>query len=506
MKKIEKSKKRYRRVLLVQFPSDRCIAMRPPPGIGYLASALKMAGIDYDIFDMTFSNYNLNHLKNKIKEFKPDLIGISFFTLMYKRHYEWIRELKEMNLGFDIICGGPHASSVKEKILEECDEIDYCCVNEGEETLIELCQGKSISDIKGLIHRQMGKIIYNGDREFIRDLNGLPFPTFEKFELEKYVQKEIPLVTSRGCPFRCIFCSVRLVMGRLFRARSPENVVDEIEYWVKRGYRQFAIVDDNFTLIPKRVFDICDEIERRNLGYLEFRLNNGVRADKVTKEMLIRMRDVGFRFIKIAVEGGNNKVLKSLHKDETIETIENAIKMACEAGLEVYANWVVGAPEETWEDVKDSFRLAIRSSAFKTDFLNLIPTPNTELFDWVKKNNYFIVEPEVFLNDPSYYYSKPVFETPLLSAKDRLKVDKIHRAINRKLMRKMVERRLKSYGLLIAKIISMIIASDVFQKLFYTNKTFRRCIDLIRSIPQMREDKYRKMRSVLDDTRNINDL
>jgi radical SAM superfamily enzyme YgiQ (UPF0313 family) len=480
--------------------------MRPPPGIGYLTASLKKANIDYDVFDMTFPDYELDNLKEKIKEFKPDLIGISFFTLMYKRHYEWIKELKKMNLDFDIVCGGPHLSSVKEKALEECEEIDYGCINEGEQTLVELCQGKPISDIKGLIHRHNSKIIYNGDRDFIKDLNLLPYPTFEKFELEKYVQKEIPLVTSRGCPFRCIFCSVRLVMGSFFRARSPKNVVDEIEYWVKKGYRQFAIVDDNFTFIPKRIFDICDEIERRNIGYLEFRLNNGVRADRLTKEMLIRMADVGFRYIKIAVEGGNNKVLKSLHKDESIETIENAIKMAHKAGLEVYANWVVGAPEETWEDVKDSLRLANKWPVFKSDFYNLIPTPNTELFEWVKKNNYFIVEPEVFLNDTSYYYTKPVFETPLLSAEDRLKVDKIHKIIRKKLMRNMVERRLKSYGFLIAKIISIIVATNIFQKLFYTNRSFRRTIDSMRTVAQRREDKQRKMRMLLYDNEYQDDL
>jgi len=487
----KKSKKRYERVLLVQFPSERLEARRVPLGIGYLAEALKKADIDYDVLDMSFSDYNLGHLKKKIKEFKPDLIGASLFTLMYKRHYKWIKELKVMNLGFDVICGGSHISAVKEKALKKCDEIDYGCVNEGEETLVELCQGNPISDIKGLIHRQKGKIVYNGNRDFIKDLDRVPFPTFEKFELKKYLQKEIPLFTSRGCPFRCIFCSVRQVMGRLFRARTSKNVVDEIEYWVKRGYRQFTIVDDNFTFNAKRVLDICDEIERRNLGYLEFRVNNGVRADRLTKKMLIRMRDVGFRYIQITVDGGNNKVLKSLHKDENIETIIKAIRMASEVGLEVNTNFVIGAPEETWEDVKDSLRLALKLPVFSVVFYNLIPTPNTELFDWVKKNNYFIVKPEVFLNDISYYYRKPVFETPLLSAKERLKVSKIHLAIRRRLTRRMVERRLKRYGPL-AQIISIIVTTNFFRELFYTKRSFRRSVDSIRIVFQRREDELRK--------------
>src|SRR4030067_1474005 len=223
-----KKSDRYKRILLVQFPSDRCTSMRPPPGIGYLAATLKSAGIEYDILDMTFPDCEFEDLKNKIREFKPDLIGISFFTLMYKRHYQWIKELKNMGMDFRVICGGPHASSVKEDVMKDCDEIDYCCVNEGEETLLELCRGKPVSEIKGLIHRECGKIIYNGDRDFIKDLDNIPKPTFEKFELGKYIQKEIPLVTSRGCPFRCIFCSVRLVMGRGFRARTLKNGVDEI--------------------------------------------------------------------------------------------------------------------------------------------------------------------------------------------------------------------------------------------------------------------------------------
>jgi radical SAM superfamily enzyme YgiQ (UPF0313 family) len=266
-------------------------------------------------------------------------------------------KLKEDYENIPIVVGGHHLTILKEQVLKECSSIDLGVVHEGEETLVELCQGNTpIDDIPGVIHRKDGNVKFNGYRNLEKDLDKYSFPKYINFKMSDY-SKQIPIHSSRGCVQLCTFCPNK-VLGRRFRKRSIENFVDEIEYWRKRGYNQFAVDDDNFTLIRERVFEFCGEIERRGLDDLLIRCSNGIRADRVDKEMLQRMMDVGVREVGFGVDGGNNKVLKLLKKGESFEAIENAVKTACEIGLDVKAFIIVGTPNETIEDIYDSINFA----------------------------------------------------------------------------------------------------------------------------------------------------
>ena len=393
-----------------------------PTGLAYISESLSKANIQNKIIDMGLG-YRRDELRKEIEEFEPQLIGISMMSFGYKHTYEMIKATKKSYPHISIVVGGPHLSTLRDKVLEECHAIDFGVTLEGEETIVELCQGdKPLPEIKGLLFRNSSRDIkYTGDRDFIKDLDKNAFPSYSKIELDRYY-RHINIVTSRGCPYKCIYCPVNLVIGREFRVRCPKSVVDEIRYWYEKGYSEFGIADDNFTLIRKRVWDICDEIERQGITGLKISCGNGLRADKVDRKLLARMKEVGFESIAFGVEAGNNKVLDTLGKGEKIETIERAISDACDLDYKVTLFFLLGSPGETKSDIEDSIRLATRYPVYDVRFYNLIPFPNTKLYEWVKNNNYFRKDPIKFISEASHWVNDPIFETPELSISERKKL------------------------------------------------------------------------------------
>jgi radical SAM superfamily enzyme YgiQ (UPF0313 family) len=468
----------YERVLLVSPPSSSYLgAARPPQNLGYLARALMDSGIEYDVLDMRLG-YKLKHLLKKIDKFRPDLIGVTLVSLEYKRSYALISAVKSRYPDKDIIVGGPHLTVLQETVLEECSDIDYGVVHEGELTLREFCLGNIPKEqIKGLIRRDGDKVIYNGHRSYPKDLDTIHFPTYEKFELNRYIQ-EMPFNSSRGCPLQCVFCPNKMITKK-FRWRSAQNVVDEIEYWYMRGYNIFNYDDDNFTFFNERVYEICDEIERREINDIELRCSNGIRADRVNRKLLKRMRDVGFNYIAFGVDGGNNKMLRLNKKGETIEQIEQAVSDACELGFDVKIFCITGMPGETMEDIEDSIRIVKKYPIKRVILNNPIPYPGTELFETIKAKNWFIVDPEVYLNEVTENENIPVFETPELSRQDRMeiltRIRQVEKWVNRQAIKRMYKR-----GSWIAVLIGYIFASRIFQRMFFRNMMFRRIMEWIR--------------------------
>lgn len=438
---------KYKRVLLVNLPYPGSMERGTlRAGLGYIAEALTNAGAINKVIDMGL-NYTLSDLEKEISLFFPDLIGLPMMTYRYKYNYQLIERIKKLSR-VPIVVGGPHISTFRKAVLDECPAVDLGIVYEGEQTIVELCRGYNPEEIRGLLYRNNGDVCFTGERGLLENLDDIPFPRYKGFELDKYISRTIPIVTSRGCPYNCIYCTVKTSMGKRVRARSASSVVDELQYWYKRGRKRFGIVDDNFTFYDKRVFDICDEIERRLLSGLELLCNNGVRADRVTKEMLKRMKDAGFSSIAFGVEGGNNKILKSLKKGEKIEAVKEAVGWACELGYEVELHFVVGAPNETWNDIQDSLEIASKYPIGDFHFNNLIPYPQTELFNWVQENDYFKIPPEEYLNTVTPTKNTPVFETPDLSVKQRIKVMKIAGRLRRKVRRRYYILKLRKFGLL----------------------------------------------------------
>lgn len=469
---------RYKRVLLVNPPSrGEWKGIRPHIGLGYIAEHLVENGIAYDVLDMNLG-YRIKHLQKKIDTFKPNLVGMSLLTLEYKKFYRLISMIKANNPGIKIVVGGPHVTILKEQVMRECAAIDYGVVYEGEQTLAELCQGEIPEDkIKGLMSRQNGTLAYAGDREFLEDLDRLAFPRYEKFELKKYIP-EVEIYSSRGCPHECIFCPNRII-NPCFRVRSPNHVVDEMAYWYNKGYRQFNFDDDNFNKDMDRVYRICDEIEKKDLKHLFLRCSNGIRADKIDKKLLTRMKEVGFHYIAFGADAGNNKMLKLNKKGEKIEDIERAVKTACELGYNVKLLFVVGTPGETWEDVEDDVRLATKYPLQDVHFYNIIPYPGTELYEWIEKNNRFLKKPEDYLNDVTFCEINPIFDTPELSEEVRIRLFKYLEGVRREVHKQAVRRMLKNVPL-IGRAAQTIVSTDLFLKLFYQSIAARKFVDGIR--------------------------
>lgn len=473
---------RFKRVLLVfpAFESDTG-SSRPSPSIAYIAQSLEDRGIDFDILDMKLG-YGIKDLEKRIKAFNPDLLGVTVFTLHHRTVYGIIERIRSAYPGLKIIVGGPHISITGKEALTECAAIDFACIHEGEDLIAELCGGNSLPEIKGLVYREGGEIRVNPPRPYETDLDRFGFPNLRKFELERY-SNEILIISSRGCPYNCIFCSVHLVLGKRLRTRAISGVADELEYWYRRGRRIFNFVDDNFTFHEKRVYELCDEIERRRMSGLVLRASNGVRADKLDYPLLKRMKEVGFRSLGIGVESGSDNVLKALKKGEGIEQIENAIDAACSLGYEVALFFVFGAPGETLEDVEKSIEIALKYPVFKVDFYNLIPFPGTELYSWVNEKGGWTANPGELLNrsDKNLRFGSSVFfETKELPKAEQRKLAKRLVKVMRKVERRYLVRVLgKKIGPLAYPAASMI-STGIVNRLYFNNNRLRRYAEKIR--------------------------
>jgi len=469
---------RFKKVLLVNPKTyGEWVGVRLPAGLGYLAQVLHDNEIEYDIFDMQLG-YGQRKLFHKIASFGPDLIGFSLVSLGYKHSYNLVENVKASFPDIKIIVGGPHVSILKKQVLQDCEAIDYGVVYEGERTLVELCKGTEDEEfIKGLICRDNGNLIYTGDRDWILDLDCIPFPRYKRFDLHKYI-KEIDVFSSRGCPQKCVFCPNSLI-SPYYRARSAENVVNEIEYWCVKGYRQFNFDDDNFTLDKERVYRICDEIEKRGLKDLYLRCSNGLRADKLDRQLLTRMKEVGFQYIAIGADAGNNRILKIIKKGETIEQIEQSVKDACELGFDVKLLFIIGHLGETVDDINDSLKLAKKYPIIRVHFYNLIPYPGTEVFEQVSKKDYFLIKPEQYLNEVSDLDSVPIFETPELPMETRVEMLRKARKVQKEITVKAFK-RMYSHVPFVGRCMGYFFSTGIIQRTFYGNIMFRKLVEYVR--------------------------
>jgi anaerobic magnesium-protoporphyrin IX monomethyl ester cyclase len=421
---------KYHKVLLVN-PSYERSHYRSPSilsGLGYISEALQRNGIENRVFDMALG-YSQNDLEHEVRKYNPDLIGLFLMTYRYKDHYKLLQSIRRTAAKVKIVVGGPHVSTMREAVLKECDAIDYGVVLEGEESLVHLCLDVDPSGIKGVLRKENGEVVYNGDRAPNCNLDEIAFPRYQAFEIDKYpyagASKSIvpmPIVTSRGCPYSCIYCPVKSAIGRQFRSRSVENIFNEIVYRYEQGYRSLWIADDNFTIHRDRVLRLCEMIIAAKFQNMHLGCGNGIRADLVDREMLQIMKLAGFWYLAFGIESGSNTILKNLKKGYRIEAAEKGIQEACKQGFEVVLFFLLGSPGEGEEEFSQSLSIADKYPVSDVRFYNLIPYPNTELFKWAMEKNYFTKAPDKYLNDTISWQNKPVFATPEMGVKMRLRL------------------------------------------------------------------------------------
>lgn len=468
--------KLFHRVLLVN-PAYQASDYRTPSllsGLGYVSEALSETGIENRVVDMALG-YSESDLMRIAREYSPDMFGFFLMTYRYRDHYRLISEIRQKFPEAALVVGGPHVSTLRQEVLKSCAAVDYGVVLEGEETLVELCTGKDPASIAGLLWRADGVVQYNGDRAPIEDLDQRPFPSFASFELERYpypgASKEItamPIVTSRGCPYSCIYCPVKAVIGRRIRFRTPENIFREIQGRYEQGYWSLWIADDNFTLNRKRVVQVCELLLSAKLPGLRLGCGNGIRADLVDKELLELMQTAGFWYLAFGIESGSNKVLKNLRKGYRIEDAERGVCDACELGFEVVLFFLLGSPGEAEEDFRQSLALAERYPVADVRFYNLMPFPGTELFKWVSDHGYFLRQPEDYLNDTISWQNRPVFETPEMPAPLRMRLFEEGVRVRQGVRRRRLVRRLARLGLpqFLGRLVAMVAMVEFIERLW----------------------------------------
>jgi anaerobic magnesium-protoporphyrin IX monomethyl ester cyclase len=312
---------------------------------------------------------SVDDLMSRLHEFCPEFIGISMMSYGCKRTYEQLHALKSAWPEGKIIAGGPHVTANGERVLMECPAIDVGVVGEGEAALVEIALGSEASAVKGALYR---------DGERVR-------PTYRGFKLDRY-DRSMHLTSSRGCPYKCIFCGAPRILGRKWRKKSVRGMVEEVEYWYERNYRDFYFDDSNFAVDKTRVSNFCKEIIRRNLD-ADFKVE-GLRADHFDRKLLEQMRQAGFTHLTFGVESGSNEVLDRLKKGETLEQIEATTAAATELEFRVTLFFLIGSPGEDVKDVNKSFQLALKYNVANVYFFNLTPIPGTEFYDWAIRHGY----------------------------------------------------------------------------------------------------------------------
>ncbi len=437
-------KKRFNKVLFVvtDVAASYGKALNPHLGIAMLMSFLEKEGIDSEVIDLQLG-YTQDDVVAKAKEIGADLIGITMFSFDFDNTYRKIKYLREQMPGIPFVLGGAHVSTVKGEALEKTGA-EFGITRDGEIPLAQLCLGYPLEEIKSLIYRKnVGsaneEIVLNATRKLNWKLDDLPYPAYEKFELPRYIHsidKRIPFESSRGCPYSCTYCDVKMSMGQAFRPRSPEHILSELKHWHNQGYRYFEFVDDVFTMNLDRAKKVCQMIIDSGM---EFRWNcaNGIRADRIDEELLILMRKAGCEFVAYGLETGNPEMLKVIKKAITLEKATAAFHLTKKVGMKFAVNFIIGHQGETFERAMDSIRYAKTIPADYVNFSNMIPYPGTEIFQWLEKaekegHARFLMPKEEFLKNSTTKLGLPVFETREFRYHERVKALNMGRALAKK--------------------------------------------------------------------------
>ena len=401
------------------YVSEEATMILPPLGLAYIAGYLRGNGIDVQVLDLAALRLTDEQEKEAIRKSGAEFVALAATTNTIMEAYALAKKAKEVLPNCKVAVGGPHPTMMPERTLQEFPEIDYCIVSEAEETTLELTQGKKDKDILGISYRdKKGNIKVNMPRPLIQNLDKLPFPARDLLPLEKYWTPGVrrypfaTIMTSRGCPYSCTFCSNFRTQGKQFRYRSPENVLAEIDFLVKNyGVKELNILDDNFTFMPKRVEEICDGLIQR--GYdLELKTGNGIRADRVTPELLKKMKQAGFYLVAFGIESGNEEILKKMRKGERKEHIVNAVKWAKEAGLMTEGFFMFGNEGEGKQEMLDTIQFAKDLDLNFAQFLVYTPVPGSPYADkLIKEGKVFSQKWEDFnaFNSPLFEYGGSSF-------------------------------------------------------------------------------------------------
>lgn len=434
------------RILLIDPPFYRFIGYYNryfPLGLAYLAAVLRNEGHDVLLYDadcnvnpskMNFAaledsypyylrsvkddeHYIWQEVRKNMLDFKPDIIGITVWTTFAASAFKIASLCKKYNKSIPVIMGGPHVSIKYDEVLEICPNVDYLVRGEGEEILSELIRflegnaGKNdLIDIRGISYRYNGRNFHNPPREFIKDLDSIPFPARDLLLKESYYTSEDMglMMTSRGCPYDCSYCATS-IWERKTRFRSIDNIISEIKFVIEKyATTQFTFKDDSFTVNKKRVNDFCQRLIDEKI---KINWDCNTRVNLVEEELLKKMKKAGCNSIKVGIESGSERILKMMNKKISLEQCRKAAYLFKKTGIHWTGYFMIGLPSETKEDIYKTLDFMKELSPDYASLSVYEPFPGTNLFDagiemgLVEKNR---TMEDFYTISPKYYYVKDV--------------------------------------------------------------------------------------------------
>jgi anaerobic magnesium-protoporphyrin IX monomethyl ester cyclase len=407
---------KIKRILLfippaVTFKDRVDINPMPPLGLGYLAAVLEERGFTVKIVDSLIEGWDsrvsvsdnalriglpFEAIEALINDYKPDIVGVNnLFTKQRSCAHEIYKIAKRINKRTITIAGGAHPSVMPELVLAD-GNVDYVVLGEAERSLLDLIDciegNGDLSALDGIGYKERNTVKVIPKKKFITDLDALPFPAWHLLNMEKYFglkashgerrkKRFAPVITSRGCPAQCTFCSAYAVWGRAFRARSPENVLRELTHLkTQYGIEEIMFEDDNLTLNPSRAGAIFDGMIKAKLG-LAWDTPNGVAAWTLSESLIDKMKSSGCHSVNFAIESGNQYVLDTIIKKPLdLKKVAPLVGYARKAGLHTGIFLVVGMPYETEEQIRESFRFSAQLGVFTPHISIATPYPGSELF------------------------------------------------------------------------------------------------------------------------------
>lgn len=452
----------------VEDKSDFVVNIFQPLGLAYIAAVLEKNKYKVKILDalaLGFANERVingkrvvglsySEIKKRIKAFRPDLVGIAVpFSFQLDEAHKVAALVKEVSHKIIVVTGGTHSTIQPEEMIKD-KNVNYVIRGEGEYAFLELVtaiqEKRQITNLKGLSYKnKTGRIIHNLRSGPIKNLDDLPLPARHLLPMDKYFEaakkgrviegllafgkKRTSIFTSRGCPFTCTFCSVHLTMTRVWRGRSPANVIKEIKECVEKyDIKYFDILDDNFALDLNRAKEICRLIIEENLK-IKWSTPNGIRADDIDEELIILMKKAGCIQIKVAPESGNQEVVnRIIKKNLNLNKVKEVVTLCRKHKLSVEAFFVIGFPEETEKNLWDTINYAKELRKLGCDYCYFfIATPyyGTEMYQNAVANGY-LDESEYCLSNVFTTTDRFLMKSPNFSSDRLLELKKIAAQIN----------------------------------------------------------------------------
>lgn len=400
----------------------------PPLGLAYLASYLHLHGHGVKIYDGVAKEINNEDLIKILKKEKPDLIGVTIFSMFFPQAKDLIHEFKKVT-ETTVVIGGPQVSALPSFTLKETGA-DMAVVGEGEETLLELVEElkkkkRNLAKIKGLVFKNKeGKVIENKRRALIKNLDLLPFPAWGLIRPDKYPPAPhgafykrfpvAPIITTRGCPYNCSFCASKVTWDDKLRFRDPQKVVDEIELLREKfGIREIHFEDDNFTAVKNHALAICQEIIKRKIDIV-WACPNGVRIDRLDENLLRTMRKSGCYLLAFGIESGSQEILDKANKRLDLKIVPKVLKQVRKMGIQTWGFFIIGLPGETKETARRTINFAKKIPLDRAQFCKLAPLPGTVIFnEWTSGRDL-----ESLAWEKINFFGDSVYATKELSSQD----------------------------------------------------------------------------------------